>query len=227
MIVICCTKKHDVFPANVFPIFEQMKQELTLTFILLLLFWFGYKTSETYFRDERYFRDDKIDRGDDDDDYRQAEIEYKQKVARLKRQKSKEDAAWKETMQTWGHPSYERELTHVESDHIARMWDRAAEETQEPRFMGFTRNPIPIRVHDMAVRERVQLIDRELTRLRNLQIRVKDNIDLWVKNGANPNDELMSPQSRWWEDPRKVEFENHEILREIDRLEKLKRDLFR
>ena len=77
----------------------------------------------------------------------------------------------------------------------------------------------------MSNKEKLDLIDNELVHLRAVQMQTKDQIDQWVKAGSPTGVQLMSPQTEWWVEPGQVQFENHEILEEIDRLEEMKRYL--
>ena len=147
----------------------------------------------------------------------------KRKTKRLRREESAQDKAWWETVYSWRNPHYVRKHRNVENAMHARMWDKRADEANQARFMGHTRNPLPEEIHGMEKEEQLQMIDNELVHLRAVQAQTKDAIDLWVKGGSDTTIQLMSPQTQQWAWPNQVEFENLEILEEISRLEQLKR----
>ena len=153
------------------------------------------------------------------------EEDYKR--VKLAEERSAEQKALVETQAMWNRgPSFVRQHPNVEGAHMTRWQDELAEETGQPRFVGIANNPFPDDVNQMGSAEKRKLIARELERLRNLQRQVKDNLDLWVKNGSDPHQQIMSPQSGWFATPKKVERENHEILLEIDRLERMDHHLW-
>ena len=196
----------------------QMKQEnkYLLATGLIIAFWYvfwGRKENYPYISGYSIEHDEWVE------DY-----ERKEKV--LAEERSAEQKALAETQAMWNRgPSFVRQHPNVEGAHMTRWQDELAEETGQPRFVGIANNPFPDDVNQMGSAEKRKLIARELERLRNLQRQVKDNLDLWVKNGSDPHQQIMSPQSQYWANPKKVERENLEILHEIDRLEALKLDL--
>ena len=151
--------------------------------------------------------------------------DYERKEKVLAEERSAERKALAETQEQWNRgPSFVRQHPNVEGAHMTRWLDQIAQETGEPRFVGTANIPFPDEVNQMRNPEKLGMIARELERLRNLQRQVKDNLDLWVKNGSDPLQQIMSPQSQYWANPKKVERENHEILLEIDRLERMRDD---
>ena len=219
----------------------KFERDVGLTFLLLLSF--GLWLNKDLGRLFGYERPDG-GRGDDDDDdrpythffdkgwfnytdvtWKKGEQKRIRKEKRGKKEYSAQRKAWAETMQTWNDPTYEREHPHVEAVGHARMWDKRADEQNRARFMGHTRNPLPDEIHGMSNEEKIRLIDNELVHLRAAHAQTKDQIDQWVKNGSDPTVQLNSPQSQWWTDAGQVQFENHEILEEIARLEEQKRYL--
>ena len=195
-----------------------MKQEnqYLLAAGLILAFWYtffwGPEWKEMYI--PGYRKDEWVE------DY-----ERKEKV--LGEERSAEQKALGETQAMWNRgPSFERQHPHVEGAHMTRWQDEIAEESGQPRFVGIANYPFPDDVNQMGAGEKREMIEKELERLRNLQRQVKDNLDLWVKNGSDPHQQIMSPQSGWWANPLQVERENHEILLEIGRLENMDNHLW-
>ena len=211
-----------------------MKQEnekligVVLIFAFLYAVFLGEDTIQVfnYYRGVRdYSFDDAPDHDrwahDDDDD----DDDYKRKRKKLAEERSAERKALAETIELWHRgPSYERQHPNVEGAHMTRWRDEIAEETGEPRFVGTARIPFPDSINQMSIGEQREMIAKEIRRLRNLQLQIKDNLDLWVKNGSDPHQQIMSPMSGWWANPKQVEKENHEILLEIDRLERMRDD---
>ena len=164
---------------------------------------------------------------DDDSDDDWPDDDYKRKQKKLDEERSAERKALAETIELWHRgPSYERQHPNVEGAHMTRWRDEIAEETGEPRFVGTTRIPFPDTINRMRDNEKYKMVVNELNRLQTLQLQIKDNLDLWVKNGSDPHQQIMSPMSGWWANPKQVEKENHEILLEIDRLERMRDELW-
>ena len=210
-----------------------MKQEnkkligVVLIFAFLYAVFWGEDTIQVfdYYRGVRDYSFDEPDHDrwahDDDDD------DYKRKRKKLAEERSAERKALAETIELWHRgPSFERQHPNVEGAHMTRWRDEIAEETGEPRFVGTTRIPFPDTINRMRDNEKYKMVVNELNRLQTLQLQIKDNLDLWVKNGSDPHQQIHSPMSEWWANPKQVEKENHEILLEIDRLERMRDELW-
>ena len=202
-----------------------MKQEnkkligVVLIFALLYAVFRGQDIKEMF---PGYSIDYSVDLGGGWDDR-----DYKRKQEVLAEERSAERKALAETLEMWHRgPSFVRQHPNVEGAHMTRWRDELAEETGEPRFVGTAKIPFPDDINQMRNAEKREMIAKELERLRNLQRQVKDNLDLWVKNGSDPHQQIMSPQSGWWANPQQVERENHEILLEIERLENMDHHLW-
>ena len=70
------------------------------------------------------------------------------------------------------------------------------------------------------------MVNKELFRLRTLQRAVKDNIDIWHKQGAPGGPRFVDPLNTWQMiSGDEAIQQNDKILDEIDRLEEFKGDL--
>jgi len=117
-----------------------------------------------------------------------------------------------------------RTMPITEAAFMTRHLDVVAEETGQPRFTTIT--PFPEVSHRMPNHEKILMVNKELFRLRTLQRAVKDNIDIWYKDGALGGPRFVDPLNTWQMiSGDEAIQQNDKILDEIDRLEEFKGDL--